>query len=64
MEMDRPPTMAKQIITEDELTKMAKQEFPMPKKPCRDVRARVLRLREQFILMLKRQQEKYGNNKG
>ena len=36
---------------------MAKQEFPMPKRPCRDVRARVLRLREQFILMLKRQQE-------
>jgi len=41
---------------------MAKQEFPMPKKPCRDVRARVLRLREQFVLMLKRQQENVTDN--
>ena len=39
------------------MEKLAKNEFPMPKKPCPDVKRRILRLREQFILMLKRQQE-------
>ena len=37
---------------------MAKNEFPMPKKPCPDVKRRILRLRNDFILMLKRQNEK------
>ena len=39
------------------MEKMAKQSFPMPKKPCLDVKQRILRLRQQFVLMLKRQNE-------
>ena len=39
---------------------MAKNKFPMPKKPCPDVKRRILRLRNDFILMLKRQQENGG----
>ena len=36
---------------------MAKDEFPIPKNCCPEKRRRILRLRNDFVLMLKRQQE-------
>ena len=36
------------------MEKLAKKEFPMPKKACPEKRRAIIRLREGFILMLKK----------